>query len=345
MKNFLCLCFFLIITGVITTYVNAAELLNPTTPLITKPSVIVPDNLIIPDKEEETTACKIYEEIIMEGMPREVGDQKALSALLQVKPENWVQNIQVEKLLETLGESGKLEGRFFEDTAGIVRSETSMFKLNLARGEFRYINNTREFDLAKDPVKAIGNEKGLPIIENLLKLLGVPENETGRLRGVILMGTTGPVASKPIIELKSFDENTIEVETTFFGTRSINDLPVVNSNFTAGLDNKGEISRFNLKWPVLKIDPSLLKGEAEVLSKAQVAESIMETMMNHQGCEKPEVFKMHIAYFPSLMEVQDEDKDKNEVIPLMFSPRLMVYYRTGNQEEGGEILDFPLFKQ
>jgi len=327
-----------VLAGILPGKVAAADLATGSSNL----SFIPITDLFLPDQTEQSQDCAIYRDLIEKRMPSDVGNQRALGALLNVKTESWLTRLKGSEALEALGERGSFDGRFFENAVGSVRSETSLFKLNIMRGELRYINSSRKFNPGTDPGKAFGYEKGLQIVQNLLYLLGVPQNEIGELEGKVLMGAAIPVEERLQTTATRQLAETFELETTFFATRSINGIPVLNSYFVAGLSNRGEISRFRLRWPALVIDPNL--QNATVISKGDLEDTILAALVEHNGCQTPETLKMQIVYFPTVMDVQDEDATVEELKPIVYAPKLLVFFRPENQEQSGEVLDFNLFR-
>ena len=260
---------------------------------------------------------------------------------MDVRDTSWLNNFKAGDLLELLGESGKLDGKFFENIVGFIQSETSIFKINLAKGEFRYINNARKFDINILGREALG-EKGLSIVEKLINYLGVPDSEIGSIRSKILMGTAAPIQREVSSTTQLGQTYTVELETTFFVSRIINDVPVFKSFLVVGVSNSGEISRFRLKWPTLTLNPDLQK--ATPFSREEVMDAVQETVISHIGCEKPETFKMKIAYVPSDYEIQDDDITKEQLRTIVFTPKLLVFVRPEDNSQAGEVLEFNLFK-
>ncbi len=294
------------------------------------------------ETNETTAQCQGLLGLIRKSMPEGIGNEGYLYRLLEVKGESWLAGFRGGELLDLLGEKGKLDGQIFDNKVGVFESESSIFKINLSKGELRYINSSRRFNFENRESRALGRE-GLPIVESLIRYLGIPESELGDIITKVLKGMAAPIDQKLTTTAPTQAQAVdMELETTFFINRMYNDVPVFNSFLIVGLSNKGEISRFRLKWPQLTLNPELEK--ATPISEEDLISAVYETVLNHIGCQDPETFKMKIAYVPSRYDTQDEDSSKEEVHPTVFSPKLLVFVRPEDTSQAGEVLEFDLFK-
>jgi hypothetical protein len=279
--------------------------------------------------------CQKYRDLIEKHLPSEVGDSIALKNLLSVKPDNWMAELKVDEVLKTLKDD--LPEQQFLDSypISVMRSDHSIMKYNLVKGELRYINRNRDFVL--DNARAFNSEMGLKIVNDLLSALGLPLKEIGKIEGRVLKGGTVRYATKiPSSETKH------DVETIYFISRIINGIPELTSVAIAAVSNSGEISRFRVRWPVLNVDPGLRRAEA--LSRKEVADTVYKAILENEDCTGLERFGAYLAYVPESIDTQDDDKIPDEAKAIVHVPKLVVFYRTLNPEESGQELLFDLFK-
>lgn len=277
--------------------------------------------------------CLTYLELIEKYMPEGVGNQAFLEDLLKVEPYDWTEKIDVPAAFEVLKEDS-FEGQSLQGyPIGILINDHSIIKYNLVRGEIRYINRQRKFDPGTG--EAYDYEKGKVLVENLIQTLGIPTSEILRVEGKVLKGAAARLGS--IQPEKQYD-----IETTYFFSRMIRETAVITSTVVAAVSNKGEISRCRVRWPALKIDPGLQRPQA--ISREEVRDMVHKTMVENQGCVSLERFGAYIAYVPSTYDVQDEDDTPEVAREKVYAPRLVIFYRPENQEEGGEELIFDLLR-
>lgn len=279
--------------------------------------------------------CQEYRDLIEKHLPTEVGDPIALENLLSAKSDNWMADLKVDGVLKTLGDDLP-EQQFLDGyPISVMRSDHSIMKYNLVRGELRYVNRNRGFVL--DNARAYNSEMGLKIVKNLLSTLGLPLEEIGKVEGRVLKGGTVRYATKlPSSETKH------DVETTYFISRMINGIPELTSVALAAVSNNGEISRFRVRWPVLNVDPGLRRAEA--LSRKEVADTVYKAIVENENCAGLERFGAYLAYVPESGASQNDDKVPDEAKAIVHVPKLVVFYRPLNPEESGQELLFDLFK-
>jgi hypothetical protein len=291
--------------------------------------------LIVSPGLSKAQNCQEYLDMIEKHMPPEVGNPDALEKLLRVKSNNWVGKIDVSEVLKVLKDDPYEQHSLRGYPISVLTNDHSIMKCNLVKGEVRYINRKRGF--MPNNADAFDYKKGMGLVQGLLATLKLPSDEFGKIEGKILKGGAIRYKAKTLLSQTKHD-----VETTYFVSRKINGIPALTSVAIAAVSNKGEISRFRVRWPVVKIDPKLHKAKA--ISRKKVAKIVYKTIFENQGCTHLERFGAYVAYVSLKGDVQDEDKTPDEAKPIFHVPKLVVYYRSVNPDEAGEELLFDLYQ-
>ncbi|MBP8646149.1 MAG: hypothetical protein KBH99_08520 [Syntrophobacteraceae bacterium] len=302
----------------------------------------------------QTQGCEEYYALIDKNLPTVVGDDAALTSLLTVDGKAWTEDVNLKSIMKFLGEGEFSQKNMEKYRVGVLKSKSSKMQYNLERGEFRYVNQDRGFD-PKNPGRAVDPEQGLTLARKLLTgRIGLPKSEIfqkNTLSRVLQGGVAQPEsvpqegAARPnsMQLVKQYD-----IESHFFFQRAINGIPVMNSGAFVALSNKGEIAQFRLRWPVMKVDPSLLK--AGVLSKTEVTSNIYNRLVEEQPCdgERASGIKklgMFVAYVPFVLTKPDRDKIPEVARPIQYTPKLIVHFRPEDGEESGVVLEFDLYRK
>ncbi|HOV85243.1 MAG TPA: hypothetical protein PLM79_02710 [Syntrophobacteraceae bacterium] len=289
----------------------------------------------------QTGGCEAYFALIEDNLPSMVGDDAALTSLITVTANVWTDNVDPTKIMKSLGEREFSQKGLEKYRVGLMKSSSSKMKYNLERGELRYVNQDRRFDSAK-PGKAIDPSKGLEMARKLLSgNIGVPRSEIlgKNTLSQVLQGGIARPGTQDLV--KRYD-----IESHFFFQRAINGIPVMNSGAFVAVSNKGQISQFQVRWPVMRVDQSLLK--AGVLSQKEVINNIYNRLVQDQPCDQTTSIKklnMFIAYVPSVVTNPDKDKIPEPARRVRYTPKLIVYFLPDADGEAGEVLEFDLFNK
>lgn len=280
--------------------------------------------------------CGQYLEILRRDLPAEVGNEKALLSLLDVKPLDWVARLDVKGFFDTIRDQDFRATVLPDTLVGTLTTDHSKMFFNLTRGEVRYVNFTRNFDPGKHPPKAIGEEQGLQLVNKLLTSLGIPREEIGGISSNVLNAIAAePGKIEPAMQM--------EVERTFFVQRLVSKRHVITSLFAIGINNLGEISRFRVRWPPLRIYEGLKKG-VRISSRDDVIRKVHDMMVENEGCVALEQFRAQVLYAPVNDDYQDRDESYEIAKAKEYEPMLAVFYRPRDeaQEQAGQQLLFRL---
>ncbi len=187
---------------------------------------------------------------------------------------------------------------------------------------------------------AISEKDGFRPLVGLVLSLGIPIDEINLddLNSRVLRGAYGK-------QEQAGPEQVVDIERTYFLSRRVNGLKVLNSSVIMGANSKGAITQFRVRWPALRLDARLANGR--VVSREQMLERIVQDMESEQGCEEKAFssFGIFLAYTP-VRGLDGDEKDGVPAVtdPVVFVPSVVVYYLPASQDEGGNILEYGLIE-
>lgn len=287
-----------------------------------------------------TSECVDLKELIIKNMPEQVGDEKALERLLSVRSANWFEKFNTGKVVELLDTKFQDGAALPTAPVGKIIGDDGLATLffNINRNEIRFVNRTRLFN--EKLTTAYDARKGQQLVKELLFALGMTEQEANLqfLKNKVLKGGI-------VEDLKTLPSlrNSVDVETTYFLPRRINDLVVAESYYIAGVSNDGMIAHFRIRWPVLTMVSH--EQQAPVSKEEMVANILQRISLTEVNCQRaPQVFSIKLSYVPSLLADGDENDQSEEIArKIVYDLKLLMSYMPYANYEGGNVQMFELF--
>lgn len=324
--------------------------LEPIEPLPLQPIPLEPITPVQPTLTCET----IVQESIKAKLPTAVGNPFEINRLLQVQVDDWRARINVPSLFNVIQDQfptgttlptdagiGKLIGEPQLVLRDVGLKESSL-NYNLPRGEARYMNPRRM--LPQEGGVAIEEQQGMEVVKQTISSLGLSEAEvnfdaihSNVLQAGIVEGLQATPAQAKIMD----------IERTYFIPRQVNGIPVEDSFLAVGVTNDGQLSRFRVKWPLLK----LVDTQAEsVIPMDEIQQRVSTRLLSlAPECQKaPEALAMRLAYVPAeIVDGDESDQVDKASQAVMYKLQMVVHYipsaNEAEREESGSIMHFDLY--
>lgn len=303
--------------------------------------------------------CTPLREMVVAAMPATVGNQQFLARLLTPPVDEQLSDRFDPKAAEKHVRDQVMPEEcctpFRRGDADWSCRQTSrdgsLLNTELGRGRVIYLN--RERSGAASPA-SIPRSAALALGRRTAAAFGVPPGEIA------------PAELVKYVRVSSGDvdgrmKKSYVAEAHVFFKREVGGIPVAWSRFHTAIDAKGEVARVHVRWPDLRIAGGV--GPADVLSRDEVARSIVDTLETNLPCGTVERLDARVAYVATKHILGGDSGDGDEAdssLPAVqlppdpdieYLPALLVtIYPFEQREDSGEVQEpieeiaFPLFR-